>query len=121
MPGPRMLAHLVAHPPITSPLSRRLVRGPGPLEDADPRQPFGETEMVDDARGVRADLDAGADFAQCARLLVDVNVETGVQQIQRSRRRGPVALQSMPGLGLCRMRMSPVPNTTLHHGERNQP
>ena len=34
-------------------------------------------------RGVGADLDAGADFADARRLLVDVDVEPGLQKMQR--------------------------------------
>ncbi len=45
-----------------------------------------ETEMLDDARGVGADLDAGTDLAQRASLLIDMDVKAGAQQIQRSRR-----------------------------------
>jgi hypothetical protein len=41
-------------------------------------QRIAEAEVMNDARGVRADLDAGADFAQRAGLLVDMNVKTGV-------------------------------------------
>ena len=48
-------------------------------------QRLGEAQPVQDARGVRADLDAGADLAQLARLLVDVDVEARPQQRQRSR------------------------------------
>jgi hypothetical protein len=54
---------------------QRLHAGPGQL--------LGEPEPVEDARGVRADLDAGADLAQRRRLLVHVDVEAGVQQRQR--------------------------------------
>ena len=45
-----------------------------------------EAEMLDDARGVGADLDAGADLAHRARLLIDMDVKAGAQQIERSRR-----------------------------------
>jgi hypothetical protein len=37
------------------------------------------------ARGVGADLDAGADLADGGRLLVDMDIETGLQQLQRGR------------------------------------
>ena len=54
---------------------RRAVRHPGAfLAKAKPDQ---------DARGVRADVDAGADFAEQARLLVDLHVEAGLQQADR--------------------------------------
>ena len=38
---------------------------------------------MQNARGVRADLDAGAHLAQCPGLLVDVDVDAGAQQGQR--------------------------------------
>ena len=41
-----------------------------------------EAEADQQARGVGADLDAGADFADARRLLVDVDVEPGLQQVQ---------------------------------------
>jgi hypothetical protein len=44
------------------------------------RQYLGEPEPMEDSRGVRADLDAGADLAQRRRLLVHVHVEAGCQQ-----------------------------------------
>ena len=53
---------------------------------ADLRERFGETEPVDDARGVGADLDAGADLAEAFRLLVDLNVMAGLEQVERRRR-----------------------------------
>ena len=42
-----------------------------------------ETQPDQDARGVRPDIDAGADLAEQARLLVDLNVEAGLQQADR--------------------------------------
>ena len=42
-----------------------------------------ETEPDQNARGVRADVDAGADLAEQARLLVDLHVEAGLQQADR--------------------------------------
>ena len=42
-----------------------------------------EAEPDQEARGVRADVDAGADFAEQARLLVDLHVEAGLQQADR--------------------------------------
>ena len=47
------------------------------------RQRVGQAEPVQDARGVGADLDAGADLAERAGLLVDLDVEAGPQQRQR--------------------------------------
>ena len=38
---------------------------------------------MEDARGVGADLDAGADLAERAGALVDVDVEPGLEQGQR--------------------------------------
>ena len=42
-----------------------------------------EAELDQQARGVRPDVDAGADFGQQARLLVDLHVEAGLQQAKR--------------------------------------
>jgi hypothetical protein len=47
------------------------------------RQLLAEAEPVQDARGVRADLNAGADLAQRRGPLVDVDVEAGLQQRER--------------------------------------
>ena len=58
---------------------------PGQRTHAGARQRVGETEPVQDARGVRADLDAGADLAQRRRLLVDVHVQARAQQRERRR------------------------------------
>jgi hypothetical protein len=44
---------------------------------------IGETVAVQNARSVRADLDAGTDLAQGDRLLIDVDVEAGLQQRER--------------------------------------
>ncbi len=44
-----------------------------------------EAEADQEARGVGADLDAGADLADARRLLVDMNVEPGLQQVQGGR------------------------------------
>ena len=42
-----------------------------------------QAEPDQQARGVGADLDAGADLADARRLLVDMDVEAGLQQMQR--------------------------------------
>src|SRR5882762_9375252 len=44
-----------------------------------------EAEADQQARGVGADLDAGADLADARRLLVDMDVEPGLQQMQGGR------------------------------------
>ena len=54
---------------------RRAVRHPGAF--------LAKSEPDQDARGVRADVDAGADLAEQARLLVDLHVEAGLQQADR--------------------------------------
>jgi len=41
-----------------------------------------EPEADQQARGVGADLDAGPDLADAGRLLVDVHVEAGLQEMQ---------------------------------------
>ena len=56
---------------------------PGQRAYTHPRQLVGETESMQDARGVGADLDAGADLADGRGLLVDVDVESRAQQRQR--------------------------------------
>jgi len=48
--------------------------------DAELLQLVRQAQSHQDARGIRADLDAGADLAERARLLVDVNVEPRPQQ-----------------------------------------
>src|SRR4029079_2272132 len=55
--------------------------------DVSARQLVGEPEPVQDPRGVRADLDPGADLGDRRRLLVYLHVETG--RSQRQRRREP--------------------------------
>lgn len=42
-----------------------------------------EAQPMQQARGVGADLQAGADLAEARRLLVDLNVESGLEQRQR--------------------------------------
>jgi hypothetical protein len=56
---------------------------PGLRGDARPREIPRQPESVQDPRGVRADLDAGAHLRQLAGPLVDVDVEAGLQQRQR--------------------------------------
>ena len=48
--------------------------------DAELLQFVRQAQPHQDARGIRADLDAGANFAERARLLVDVHVEPRPQQ-----------------------------------------
>ena len=43
-----------------------------------------EAEADQEARGIGADLDAGADLADARRLLVDVDVEAGLEEMQSS-------------------------------------
>ena len=50
-----------------------------------------EAEADQQARGVGADLDAGADLADARRLLVDMDVEPGLQQMQRGRQAADAA------------------------------
>src|SRR5688572_72474 len=45
---------------------------------------FADAEGVEDARAVRAELQAGADFFQLVRLLVDIDVAAAPQGGQRS-------------------------------------
>src|ERR1700691_1342450 len=54
-----------------------LVKGLRP--DAAVGELFGDPEAMENARRIRADIDAGANFAECLRLLVDVHVEPGAQ------------------------------------------
>ena len=55
---------------------------PGQWSNARPGELLGETEAMQDARGVRTDLNSGADLAQFRRLLVDVDVEVTAKQRQ---------------------------------------
>ena len=64
---------------------------PGQRPHAGRGELVGEPEPVQDARGVRADLDAGADLAQRRRLLVDMDVEARPQQRQRRRQAADAA------------------------------
>ena len=72
-------------------VERRALQGaavlPAPLVRADRAhplavEPFGEAEPAQDARRVRAHVDAAADFGQLGRLLVDIDRETGPAQRQ---------------------------------------
>ena len=74
---------------------RRALQGaavvPAPLVDgerphADRIQRRLEAEADQQARGVGADLDAGADLADARRLLVDMDVEPGLQEMQAADR-----------------------------------
>ncbi len=49
----------------------------------DPGAFLAEAEPDQKARCVRPDVDAGADFGEQPRLLVDLHVETGLQQADR--------------------------------------
>src|ERR1051326_4589602 len=44
-----------------------------------------ESERVQDARAVRADLDAGAEFAEPHGLLIDLHIEAAAEQRERGR------------------------------------
>ncbi len=55
----------------------------GLRKDADPVHGRAQAEPMEQPRGVGADLDAGADLADARRLLVDLHVEAGLQQMQR--------------------------------------
>ena len=55
----------------------------GQRAHAHTRQVVAQAQAVEDARGVGADLDAGADLAERVRALVDVDVEPGLEQGQR--------------------------------------
>ena len=79
---------------------RRALQGaavvPAPLVDgerahADAIQGRLEAEADQEARGVGADLDAGADLADARRLLVDLDVEPGLQQLQGGRQAADAA------------------------------
>jgi hypothetical protein len=50
-----------------------------------PRRASFSPRPVKRASGVWRHVDAGADFPQRSRLLVDMHVEVGTQQVQRSR------------------------------------
>ena len=72
-------------------IERRTLQGatvlPAPLVRADRAhplavEPFGEPEPAQDARRVRAHVDAAADLGQFGRLLVDIDRETGPTQRQ---------------------------------------
>ena len=57
----------------------------GQRHDAEAGELVAEPEIVNDARGVRRHVDAGADLAQRPRLLIDLHVEAGAQQMKRRR------------------------------------
>ena len=79
---------------------RRALQGaavvPAPLVDgerphADRIQRRLEAEADQEARGIGADLDAGADLADARRLLVDMDVEPGLQEMQSGRQAADAA------------------------------
>ena len=57
------------------------------MEERRPERHLGaflaKAEPDQDARGVRPDVDAGADLGEQARLLIDLHVEAGLQQADR--------------------------------------
>ncbi len=80
-----------------------------------------EAEADQQARGVGADLDAGADLADARRLLVDMDVEPGLQQVQRGRQAADAAADDGDFHVVIRLVKRPSPPAPGAGGEGGDP